>query len=267
LGLFCGEGLTLFEAFILSLVQGVTEFLPISSSGHLVFCQKIIGLKHPPVFFDILVHVGTLTAVFIFFKEKIIKIAKEILSGQLKFLFILIIASIPAAIAGIIIESKIEQIFNSLLLLGISFLLNSAILYSLKGFRTKKEAISNLNPQKSLLIGLFQALAILPGVSRSGSTITAGLKTGLEGNQAFEFSFLLAIPAILGALVFKIKDLLVSNSTNGLSSLLGFCVAAITGYISLKILASFVKKGKLHLFAPYTFFLGILSIFLSFLIG
>ncbi len=257
--------MSLSEALFLSFIQELTEFLPVSSSGHLVLLQKILAFKRPPVFFDILVHVGTLTAVLIFFQKKIFKLVKKTLSGQLNFLFILIIASIPAAAAGLLIESKIEQIFNSLFLLGISFLINSVILFSTR--KENKQKSINLNPQKSLFIGLFQALAILPGISRSGSTITAGLKAGLKKEEAFNFSFLLAIPAILGALLFKIKDLFELNSTNGPASLLGFCVAAITGYFSLKILANFVKKGKLFAFAPYTLLLGILSISLSLLIG
>jgi undecaprenyl-diphosphatase len=252
------------ETIFLSIVQGMTEFLPVSSSGHLVLFQKILGFKTPPVFFDILVHVGTLTSVFIFFHKRIIKIIQEIISGQLKFLKILIMASIPAGLVGFLIESKIEDIFNSLFLLGLSFLINSAILFSIKNVKTGITQAKDLNPKKSLFIGAFQALAILPGVSRSGSTISAGLKTGLQNKEAFDFSFLLAIPAILGALLLKTKDFFEKDSINGQFSLLGFTIAAITGYLSLKILADFVKKGQLYLFAPYTFFLGLLSIFLSF---
>jgi undecaprenyl-diphosphatase len=252
------------ETIFLSIVQGMTEFLPVSSSGHLVLFQKILGFKTPPVFFDILVHVGTLMAVFVFFRQRIIKIIQEIISGQLKFLKVLILASIPAGLVGFLIESKIEAIFNSLFLLGLSFLINSAILFSIKNVAPGITQSKYLNPKKSLFIGALQALAILPGVSRSGSTISAGLKAGLRKDDAFEFSFLLAIPAILGALLLKAKDFLGKDSLNGQFSLMGFTIAAITGFISLKILADFVKKGKLYLFAPYTLLLGILSIFLSF---
>jgi undecaprenyl-diphosphatase len=254
------------ETIFLSIVQGMTEFLPVSSSGHLVFFQKIIGFKNPPVFFDILVHVGSLIAILFFFRKKIINLIQEIIRGQLNFFKILIVASIPAAIFGFLIESQVEAVFNSLFLLGISFFINSAILFSTKSFTEGKGNASALNNQKSLFIGALQALAILPGVSRSGSTISAGLKAGLKKEEAFNFSFLLAIPAILGALLLKAKDFLEKDSINGQFSLLGFIIAAVTSYFSLKILANFVKKGQLYLFAPYTFFLGILSIFLSFVL-
>ena len=251
-----------FQAIFLAVIQGITEFLPISSSGHLVIFQKIFGLQ-PPVLFDILVHVGTLGAVFFFFRKRLTEIIKGLITndhGSSRLLVLIIIGSIPAAFFGVFLDPYIEEIFDSLKLVGFSLLLTAILLLATKKTTGSKD-FNQLKRLDSFIIGLFQALAILPGVSRSGSTISAALLKGFDREKAFEFSFFLAIPAIIGALVFKIPDLLMAPSAYLFQGLLGMIIAGVVGCFSLKILKQALLSKKLWWFSIYCFCLG-LTVFL-----
>lgn len=250
--------MSIYQAVFLAIVQGLTEFLPVSSSGHLVIFQKIFGFEEPPFFFDVLVHVGTLGAILVFFRDKIFALFKN-----KKFLLLLFLGTLPVCLLALILEGLISQIFNSLKLVGFSYLIMALILFSTRFLKKQAKEIKNLGWPDALFIGAFQALAILPGISRSGATISAGLWRGFEKDSAFDFSFFLGILAISGAFVFKIGKLTTLVSPNGLvNELLGMLVAGIVGYFSLKTLKNFIGKGRLYLFGFYCLAIGLLALYL-----
>ncbi|MFC1748270.1 undecaprenyl-diphosphate phosphatase [Pseudomonadota bacterium] len=240
--------MTLFQAFLLGIIQGITEFLPVSSSGHLVITQHLFQLSSPPVAFDVLVHFATLLAILVFFYSEL----KSLNFKQIKFIAI---GSIPAVLAGLIIEPFLEEIFSSLLITAIGLFVTATILLSSTIIAKKK---SQLNNKSSFIIGFFQALAITPGISRSGSTVVAGLKLGLSKQKAFTFSFLLSIPAIVGALILQLPDLTQLPTNQSLPILVGFISAMTSGLISLKLLQYVINQTKLHFFAYYCLVLSLL---------
>lgn len=256
----------IIQAVFLGIVQGLTEFLPVSSSGHLALLQKFFGLKESPIFFDTLIHFATLLAVVFYLRKEIWFIVSGLNKKEnQKLVGFVILATIPAVIVGFLLKDNIEQIFNSLRLLSVSFLITSIILFTTKFFSVQggEKVLKNLGWLGALVIGLFQALSILPGVSRSGSTISAGLFLGLKREEAFKFSFLMAIPAIFGAMVLQIFEIN-KNPQSGLFlvNFAGFFTAVIFGFISLKILEKITQKGKLHYFAFYTLILAIIILFI-----
>lgn len=258
--------MTIFQAVILGIIQGLTEFLPVSSSGHLVIFQHIFGINEAPLVLDVLLHIGTLIAVFVCFWEDIESILRKPFS---KLTLLLIIGCIPAGLMGYFLEPYFEKAFQSLLTVGLGliftgFILKISELVSNSAFRYKDEEDSTI--KDALLIGILQGIAILPGVSRSGSTIAGALIMGMEREFAARFSFLLSIPVILGAGVLQLKDLtsVSINSELWITYLTGMVVAAICGYIAIKMVVGLVKKGKFSVFSYYCWALGCLVIIGSF---
>lgn len=242
------------KSFLLGLVQGLSEFLPVSSSGHLVLGQKFFNLA-PPIFFDILVHLGTLLAiVFYFFRD-----FKRLKSG--KVLSLLLVGSLPAGIIGLFLRTRLEIIFSSYFVVGFSFLISALLLFLTKFLKNQKKEVNKISFSEAFLIGGFQALALLPGVSRSGSTIVAGLLVGLKRKEAFTFSFFLSIPAILGALFLEILRGGLEGQTG--IGLIGMLSAFFSGLLALRILQTILKKGKLFYFGFYCFALGVLILILG----
>ncbi len=241
--------MSLVQALLLGLIQGLTEFLPVSSSGHLVIFQHLLNLSKPPVVFDILVHLATSLAVIIVIFDSLVKITFK----QIK---IIILASLPAAITGLLLNSQIEPLFSSLKLVGFALLFTSALLFSTKLIKATKNL--KLTTNNSLLIGLAQAVSIIPGISRSGSTIVTGLHTGLSPITAFNFSFLLSLPAIFGAQLLQLNKLVALPLSQLPVLLAGFITAFISGLIALKLLKRFVINAKLHYFAYYCLILAAL---------
>jgi len=254
----------IFQSIFLGIIQGITEFLPVSSSGHLVVFQKIFGFVEPPIFFDTLIHFATLIAVVFYLRKELLALLKSIKEKESqKIIGLIVLGTIPVVIVGFLIKDEISHIFNSFNLLGFSFLITSLILFSTMFFKNCVKDIKNLNWLDSLFIGVFQALAILPGISRSGSTISATLFRGAKREDAFRFSFLLAIPAITGAMVLQIIQIDQSFINNGFfANLAGFLSAMVFGLISLKILEKITVKGKLHYFAVYCLVLGLIILFI-----
>lgn len=242
--------MNIIQAIVLGFLQGFTEFMPISSSGHLVIGQKLFAINKPPVLFDILVHVGTLSAIILYFNKQILGFFRKINNIKL-----IVIGTLPAVFVGLFLNQYIEEIFNSLLGVGFCLIITSIFLFSVKFIKKTDKDFNKLNWPDAFMIGLFQALAILPGISRSGSTTVAGLWRSLTKKTAFVFSFYLAIPAILGALTLHLNELLNHNGElkNGL---IGFTTAAISGLLALKIFEKAVLKGKLFYFGVYCFLLG-----------
>lgn len=239
--------MTLIQSLILSLIQGITEFLPISSSGHLNLAQHLFNLE-PSLTLDVFLNTATFLSVLFFFRKQIPYFLKN-----LKYI---VVASIPAALTGIFLKDKVELIFSNIHLLPFFFILGSIFVFSTKLINSKN---AKLNYKKAILIGIFQAIAILPGVSRAGSTIFMGLLLGLSTIEAFNFSFCLFIPASFGALILSAKDLSTSNIFTP-QYLLVFVITFITGIIALNILKKVLISKKFWIFAIYLIILS-LSLF------
>ncbi|MBI2498820.1 undecaprenyl-diphosphate phosphatase [Candidatus Woesearchaeota archaeon] len=247
----------IIEAIILGIVQGITEWLPISSSGHLVLLQNLFKIEQP-VIFDLILHLGSLLVVLIVFREDIKKLVIGVFRKEKEYinlLFKIIIATIPIALVGFLLKEFIEKIFNDLRVVGFSFLFTSILLFLSKYPKVKDK---ELNYKNSFIIGLVQVLALLPGLSRSGSTISAGLMQGVKNEEIAKFSFLLFIPAILGATSLEIKNV---NLIDGIFPLvIGVLTVVIVGFISLKLLLYIVKNSKIYLFGYYCLFLGLITL-------
>ena len=249
--------MTWLEAVLLGVIQGLAEFLPVSSSGHLVIAQKILGFSAPPVFFDVLVHVGTLMAVIVYFRDRWLKLT----GGQIK---LLVLATVPAVVVGVLLNPVLGDLFNSLWVVMIGLVITGTLLVMSSGrFSDSGFSIDKMSGKQALLIGLFQALAIMPGVSRSGSTVVGGVMMGLKKQAAFFFSFFMAVPAILGALVLQLVDNQAFGAVDSMSLVIGFGVALVTGLFSLKILEKVINSSKLNLFAYYCFGLAIVLLVVS----
>ncbi len=238
------------QAVLLGFVQGLTEFLPISSSGHLVFFQEIFDLAYGASF-DIALHTGTLIATIVFFFPKLIRVDRTYLRN-------IIVGSIPAGLVGLSLLPKIESLFDSLILVSVGFITTTTLLFLTKNAKGN----TSLGLRSSVIIGLAQAVAIIPGISRSGSTIATALLLGITQKEAFAFSFILSIPAVLGASLLNYSSLPPLGLLSG-NYLLGMSSAAISGYISLKLLERVMQKSSLHKFALYTGPLALLTLYLS----
>ncbi|MCL2210489.1 MAG: undecaprenyl-diphosphate phosphatase [Treponema sp.] len=260
--------MNLLEAVFLGIVQGLTEFLPVSSSGHLVLLQKIFNIKEPSLFFDTMLHLGTLISVFIVLWKDIWDILKKPVQ---KLTLFLIIATIPAVIAALAFNDSIESIFLSAKFLGWCFLITSALLVAAE-LVSKRAVKLDINLKKAdgmtwlhaLFIGFMQALAIPPGISRSGATISGALFCRLDRDFAARFSFLMSIPAILGAVVLQSKDLIQGSAVQSETSIpfgaviTGTIAAAIVGFFAVKFMLKIIREKSLFGFAIYTGVLGIL---------
>jgi len=246
----------LYEIF-LAFIQAATEFLPVSSSGHLALVEIIFKQK-PDMFFFITLHLASLLAVVIFTRKEIIKLISFNREYRKMWVY-LIIATIPAAIFGYFLESKIESSFSSLLFLGLAFMFTGVILLSTKF----ANVFSEISWKHSIFIGLFQVLALFPGVSRSGMTISAGLFSGLEREESAKFSFLLSIPVILGAFLLElIKTPL--NLSLMYSWIIPFFICVLFSLLFLNFLYYIVKKGNFWMFSFYCFIIGILVLIFAF---
>jgi undecaprenyl-diphosphatase len=271
------------EALFLGIIQGLTEFLPVSSSGHLVLIQQLFGLKEAELFFDVCVHMGTLVAVIVVFHREIQNIIAALLrivslAGQkktilqqvesdpeLKMVLLIVIGSIPTAVLGLMFKSIADQLFSSSFLTGLMLMLTGLLLWLTRRANpnNKGAGIEGFSRTKAFTIGIVQGLAIIPGISRSGSTISIGLLLGIDREVAARYSFLLSIPAIVGAGSLSLKDGLSQTDPAIRIALLGAAAAALVGYAALKVLLRMVKKGRLYVFAPYCWLVGIIAILFS----
>jgi len=272
----------LYHAIVLGIVQGVTEFLPISSSGHLVLLQALFGMEEPEIFFDIAVHLGTLFAVCVFYCKDLKEIIVTLFSKatwragkggilacfsktpQLKLLWLIIVGTIPTVLIGLAFRPIAEMLFSSIRLVGFMLLITGILLWLTRRVQAKGRKLGELTVWDGLCVGIIQGLAILPGISRSGSTIAFGLFRNIDRETAARYSFLLSIPAILGAVVLELAGMQGHISSHLGSILSGACIAGIVGYVALKVLIHFVKRGNLYIFAPYCWLLGLIAIICSF---
>jgi len=256
--------MTIIESIFLAIVQGLTEFLPVSSSGHLVLFQKIFGMKEAPIFFDTMVHGATLVAVIFYLRKDLLDILFNF-KKNIKLIAYLIIGTLPAVFFGLFFKKFIEQTFDSLLFLSLCFFITAIILFITKFFKEEGRDISQMSWKDSLMIGIFQAVSILPSISRSGATIASGIFQGLDRKTALKFSFLLSIPAIAGAIVLQIFNISNVSSNEIYSSLWGFFPALIFGFLSLNFLDKYMANKKFSVFAYYCLFLAIISLALNYI--
>jgi len=259
------QDLSILQSIILGIVQGLTEFLPVSSSGHLVIASKLLDLK-PDIAFDVMLHFATLLAVCVFFARDIINIIKSFLFSRslkdpyFKLGLLVIAGSVPTAIIGFSLQRTFESMFSSLFAVGCFLILTGVLMILAETYGKARKDIKKFSFIDSLVIGIAQGCAIAPGLSRSGTTISASLLTGLKRPLAARFSFLLSIPAILGASVFKSKEIL---GNIGLPMIAGFLFAAISGYMAIWLFMKMIEKKNLKWFAYYCFIIGCLVILKS----
>jgi undecaprenyl-diphosphatase len=264
--------MSIINAIVLGVLQGLTEFLPVSSSGHLVLMQKVFGITEPALFFDTMLHVGTLLAVFVVLWRDIWDILRKIIQPLTLYL---IIATIPAVIIALAFGDLIEHAFESGKFLGVCFLITTALLVTAELLSMCAKTSGGLksgdkmNWLDALVIGIMQAVAIAPGISRSGATISGALSRKLDRDFAARFSFLLSIPAILGAVVLQTKDLVKDSSALAAQSgesigtaaiIAGTASAAVVGFFAVKLMLKLIREKSLYGFAVYTAVLGILII-------
>lgn len=245
------------QALVLGLLQGLTEFLPVSSSGHLILFKRLFGLDAEMfgLTFDIALHVATLVAVFILFRHDIWALLRKPFQ---KLTYLLILATIPAAVAGVLLDDWISSVLQTGALLGVAFLMTAAILLLSEKIGKRKKDMDAVTYGDAALIGLTQAVAIMPGLSRSGSTLSAGLLCGLKKETALRFSFLMSIPIVLGSAVLGVKDILEApEAMNWGPLLVGMLAAGISGYLSIRFMLDFFKKRSLKGFAIYVALWGI----------
>jgi len=240
-----------FWALLLGILQGLTEFLPVSSSGHLAIAQSIIpNFKQPGVLFDVTLHLATTFAVVIYFRKKL----KTILFSNRKYFGFLIVGTIPAALFGVLFSDILERMFLNVAAVAWQLLLTGIMCILIDKFREKKNDLSLKN---SFLIGISQALAIIPGISRSASTIFTGSFLGINKKKAAEYSFLLSIPAILGANILQYIKYGDSFQIEVVNYLAGFIAALIFGYLSIRVVLTTLHKKQFKYFGIYCIILGI----------
>ena len=264
----------ILQGIIIGIVQGLTEFLPVSSSAHLVFIQNILGVQSS-LAFDTFLHLGSLLAVLWFFRADIIKMIlswisslSDIIHGRFRegfyddpykrLAWYVIIATIPVGLAGVFFEDSVDALFSGALYVPAFFLfVTGTILYLSQRMTSGSINFRNITGKHALFMGLGQACAILPGLSRSGTTIAAGLVAGLDKEFAAKFSFILSIPAILGAFILQVKDIGSAMDANFLFFFLGFVAAFISGYFAINWMLDLIQKRNLDIFAYYCWIVGI----------
>ena len=267
--------MNIIHAILLGIIQGLTEFLPVSSSGHLVLFQKIFGISEPALLFDTMLHAGTLAAVVVVLWKDIWAILRKLIQPLTAYL---IIATVPTVIAALVFRKPLERAFETGRYLGFAFLATAALLAGAEILAKRAAASGNAakiavttNWLDALVIGVMQAIAIIPGVSRSGATLSGALSRRLDRDFAARFSFLLSIPAILGAVVFQLKDLVKgsgseaaaagANVAGGIGTaamVAGTLSAAIVGFFAVRLMLKIVREKSLWGFAVYTGALGLL---------
>lgn len=259
--------MSVLSAAALAALQGLTEFLPVSSSGHLVLAGWLMDLPREGILFEVVVHVGTLIAVLGVYGRDLVGLLTGALRGErrpLRTVGLLALASVPAAAVGLLLGDLVEESFGSPLLASLMLIVTGTVLFA--AGKVRRGGAELPGTASALLVGVAQALSLLPGLSRSGLTISGGLLTGLRQDSAARFSFLLAIPAIAGAGLLK----LVSAETASIptaSLVVGLVVSALVGYLALRVLLRFLQQGRFHSFCYYCWVVGALGVVGTFLKG
>ena len=264
---------SLVPAVLLGLLQGLTEFLPVSSSGHLALAQSLIpGFSQPGVLFDVTLHIGTLVAVCIYFWQDLWEMALSLFSSgrgdaaaSRRMLWLLIAGSVPTAAIGLLFRKQFEAMFSDIYGVGVWFIVTGALLFLTDRVSTRGRELSAMGLLDALVIGIAQGLAIIPSLSRSGTTIAAGVFLGLERGLLVRYSFLLSIPAVAGAFVLE----LVTHRHEALEGFdplaygAGTLAALVVGYWSIGVLLNMTRSRRLSVFAYYCWAVGGLALFLA----
>lgn len=263
--------MTLLQAVALGIIQGLTEFLPVSSSGHLVLFQHLFGMHQPELIFDVAVHVGTLAAVCIYFYSDLAAMISQVglwvlgkrrpgkagaAIPEIRLAAMIAAGSVPTAIIGLALHGIADILFSSLLLVGFALAATGFWMWFTRRRDNSGKGIAGLSTVRAVLIGVAQGVAVIPGISRSGATIAASLYLGLDRETAARYSFLLSIPAIAGAALLNLVDAPAAGSAGLPAILVGGTAAAAVGYAALWFLVYLVKKGRLFFFAPYCWIVG-----------
>ena len=242
--------MNLVYSLVLGIVQGFTEFLPVSSSGHLVIFQKLFNFESPGILFETVLHLGTALAIAYYYKDQILNLNK-------KYLILLLIGSIPAGIVGFLFKSNLESLFLSTKVVGIALIVTGILNLETDKVNGRRQKLDNFD---AILIGIAQAFAIVPGLSRSGATIFAGTKNNLQKMEVARFTFLLSIPAILGANILELVTVEQTPSTNVLTYLVGFLAAFISGLFAIKFVLDLLSEKKFKYFGVYAIAAGAITI-------
>ncbi len=269
--------MNVIDSIILGIIQGLTEFLPVSSSGHLVISQSLLKIDSPGILMEVSLHIGTLIAICAVFWRDILLILCESGLSLAKLaskkrpaeilaehpnanLAVMIIAgTIPTVIIGLLFEDAFERLFSSPVLVGAMLIVTGVILWLTKLVKINKPGNESIGFLRALIIGTVQGMAIMPGISRSGSTIAAASFMGIERSMAARFSFLLSLPAIMGAAVLKFSDV-AANNVSVIIVAIGTITATIIGYFALRFLVNIINKGKFYVFSYYCWALGVFTI-------
>jgi undecaprenyl-diphosphatase len=270
--------MTVLQGFILGVVQGLTEFLPVSSSAHLVLVPWVVGWELDPAYafvFDVLVQMGTLVAVIVFYARTLAGMVSAVWKGLrrrqpfadplARLAWLIVLATIPALLAGLLLHDVVEAAFDSPAAVSFFLLVTAAMLAGAERLGRPQRSLDELRPVDALIVGVAQALALFPGISRSGSTISAGLVRGLLRPESARFSFLMSVPVLLGAAVVGLKDLAeLSPATVSLAPLVvGFLTSAVVGYLVIRWLLTYLGGHRLTVFAVYCFVVGSVGLVLS----
>lgn len=260
--------ISIFQAVVLGILQGLTEFLPVSSSAHLALTPWIMGWEPPGLAFDVALHIGTLVAVLWYFRAELTNLisaflqilqTRKIQTIEQKRALYLIVATVPAGVAGFLLEDIAESVFRSPLVIAWALIILGLILWFVDSRASMDRNLNQINTVDAIAIGLAQVLALIPGVSRSGSTITAGRLLGLDRNSAAAFSFLMSVPVIGAAALLKTPQL-ASNGGLSLSLMAGIIASALAGVLAITVLLRYVSRRSYGVFAVYRVLLGVLML-------
>lgn len=267
--------MNVIQALILGIVQGATEFIPISSSGHLVLIPWLFQWKSPGLMFDAILHWGTLLAIFVYFARDfwniIVAVLRGLVAGQpfaddnARLGWLIILGTVPAAVIGYLFESQFEALFEEPLWAAVFLLVTGGLLMLSEWVHTHDRPLSSLTPTDAVSVGIAQALAILPGISRSGATIATGLWRNLERATAARFSFLLMAPIVFGAGLLQTLNLFQSDASSAalLPISVGFIAAAVTGYLCIGFLLQYLQRATLRVFAYWCWAFGLFSLLVA----
>lgn len=257
--------MSILEAIVLGIVQGLTEFLPVSSSGHLVLLHNVFGVSTPQLFFDVMLHVGTLVAVVAVMWKNIVDIFKDFFS---KTTLYLVIATIPAVLAAVVFRDFFEGTFSGIYL-GYGFLFTAVILTACELVASRIDKKRDMGAGSAAAMGLMQAIAIFPGISRSGSTIAGGLFCGVDRRKAAGFSFLMSIPVILGSVVLEGADALSGAGApiEWAPTIVGTVCAAVSGFLAVRFMLALIVRKRLYGFAVYVAALGVFVLLDRYVLG
>ncbi len=266
--------MNLLYALLLGIIQGITEFLPISSSGHLVLVEALLpAFSRRGILFEILLHGGTLIAVILYFRHDLAriifsfigikKINQEEMKQSRRLGWLIILAMVPTGIIALLLRSSVEHSFTSPLITGIFLIASGSLLFATKYFQNKGKSLQSIGIKEALIIGIMQGLAVFPGLTRSGATISGGIFAGVEKEASARFSFLLSIPAITAALIFDVKELTHLAKVDLLLLvyyLVGSLAAGLVGYLSIGWLLKIIQRFRFFLFSYYCWTIGLAAI-------